>query len=248
MAQSSRMATACYRLTMLSMVLLFIPPLAASLSIIPPIAALAGFALSALLALVVVVIAALFTRRQPNRLSRKEMSVSSVLCLIPLTLLAMNVFLRGDVPPIHDISTDRSDPPQFIVAPSMRSASDNPFDYSPEVASQQREAYPDLSTEIVALPPTETLELARQVALSMDWEIYSWRPETGHFEAVDTTFWMGFKDDIAVRVQPASTPGGSQLDLRSASRVGVSDLGANADRIRQFLDAFKEALRQKAES
>lgn len=248
MAQSSRMATASYRLTMLSMGLLIIPPLAAGMSIIPPIAALAGFALSALLALVVVVIAALFTRRQPNRRSRKEMSVCSVLALIPLTLLAMNVFLRGDVPPIHDISTDRSDPPQFIVAPSMRSASDNQFDYSPQIATQQAEAYPDLSTEIVALPPTETLGLAREVAESMDWEVYSWRPETGHFEAVDTTFWMGFKDDVVVRVQAASTPGTTQMDLRSASRVGVSDLGANADRIRSFLEAFREALRERSES
>ncbi len=248
MAKSSRMATACYRLTMLSMGLLLVPPMLASISIIPPIAALAGFALSALLALVVVVIAALFTRRQPNRRSRKEMSVCSVLSLIPLALLAMNVFLRGDVPPIHDISTDRSDPPQFVVAASMRSASDNPLDYSPEVAAQQAEAYPDLGTETVALSPTETLELAREVALSLDWEIYSWRPETGQFEAVDTTFWMGFKDDIAVRVQPAASPGSSQLDLRSASRVGVSDLGANAERIRRFLEAFREALQNKAET
>jgi len=54
----------------------------------------------------------------------------------------------------------------------------------------------------------------------------------GRIEAVATTFWFGFKDDVVVRIAPAS--GGSKVDIRSVSRVGVSDVGANAERIRTF--------------
>jgi uncharacterized protein (DUF1499 family) len=52
-------------------------------------------------------------------------------------------------------------------------------------------------------------------------------------EATDTTFWFGFKDDVVVRVRPEGE--GSRIDVRSMSRVGVSDLGANAERVRKFL-------------
>jgi uncharacterized protein (DUF1499 family) len=57
-------------------------------------------------------------------------------------------------------------------------------------------------------------------------------------EAVDTTAVMAFKDDVAIRVRGGAQ--GTQIDLRSASRVGEGDLGANAKRIRAFLDAFQQ--------
>jgi uncharacterized protein (DUF1499 family) len=67
------------------------------------------------------------------------------------------------------------------------------------------------------------------------WDGKSWTPNAGEgrIEATDTTFWFGFKDDIVVRI--AATGHGSRLDVRSVSRVGVSDIGTNARRIRKFL-------------
>ncbi len=45
------------------------------------------------------------------------------------------------------------------------------------------------------------------------------------------TFWFGFKDDVVIRVRPVADGGSSRIDVRSISRVGLSDLGANAKRI-----------------
>jgi fatty-acyl-CoA synthase len=65
-------------------------------------------------------------------------------------------------------------------------------------------------------------------------------PEALRIEAVATTFWFGFKDDVVVRVRPGAA-GGSRVDVRSVSRVGQSDLGANAARIRRILDGLQGA-------
>src|SRR6266496_6138656 len=70
-------------------------------------------------------------------------------------------------------------------------------------------------------------------ARRMGWLIVAAAPAEGRLEASDTTRWFGFTDDIVVRVTAAPT--GSRIDVRSASRVGRSDLGVNAKRIRAFL-------------
>ena len=67
----------------------------------------------------------------------------------------------------------------------------------------------------------------------MGWEIVDANPGQGRIEATDATFWFGFKDDMVVRVAPTET--GSRVDVRSLSRVGRSDVGTNAKRIRAFL-------------
>jgi uncharacterized protein (DUF1499 family) len=80
---------------------------------------------------------------------------------------------------------------------------------------------------------------AEATARAMGWEIVAAEPGEGRIEATDTTMWFGFKDDIVIRIVPEGE--GSRLDIRSMSRVGKSDLGKNADRIRKFLAALKEA-------
>jgi uncharacterized protein (DUF1499 family) len=59
----------------------------------------------------------------------------------------------------------------------------------------------------------------------------------GRIEAVVTTRWFGFQDDVAIRIAPAGT--GSRVDMRSKSRVGRSDVGTNAQRIREFLGRMR---------
>ena len=71
----------------------------------------------------------------------------------------------------------------------------------------------------------------------MGWEVVAADPAAGRIEAVATTFWFGFKDDIVVRVAPAGA--GSLIDARSKSRVGVGDLGTNAQRLRAYLERLK---------
>jgi uncharacterized protein (DUF1499 family) len=76
----------------------------------------------------------------------------------------------------------------------------------------------------------------------MNWRIVEGNPSERRIEAVATTRWFGFKDDVVIRISPAEN-GGSVLDIRSVSRVGSSDLGTNARRIRTFLKAFSETVK-----
>lgn len=142
------------------------------------------------------------------------------------------------LPFIHDISTDTVNPPQFVDVVPLRSDAPNPVEYAGEdVAEQQIEAYPDLRTLVFPTPAAATFSRALDVARGMGWEIVAAKPDEGRIEATATTLWFGFKDDIVIRIEP--TASGSQLDIRSKSRVGRSDVGANAERIRAFTDAIE---------
>ena len=102
------------------------------------------------------------------------------------------------------------------------------------VAKLQQQGYPDIKSLIVKAPPAEAMQKAIDAARSSGWEIVSTDSPSGRLEATDTTMWFGFKDDIVVQVRPEAS-GGSRIDVRSVSRVGGSDVGANAKRIREFL-------------
>jgi uncharacterized protein (DUF1499 family) len=146
---------------------------------------------------------------------------------------------RG-VPPIHDISTDTADPPTFKAVLPLRAGASNTVEYGgEEIAAQQRKAYPDVQPLHLALPPAQAFERALRAARAMGWQIVLSAPEQGRIEATDTTAWFGFKDDVAVRVRPEA--GGSRVDVRSLSRVGRSDVGANASRIRRYLQRLRAA-------
>jgi uncharacterized protein (DUF1499 family) len=143
------------------------------------------------------------------------------------------------VPPIHDITTDTADPPKFVAVMPRRAASkSNPADYAGEaIAAQQRAAYPDVQPLRLAAPPPQAFDRALRAARDMGWEIVEAAPDQGRIEATATTPWFGFKDDVVVRVKPETD--GSRVDVRSLSRVGRSDLGANAKRIRRYLDRLR---------
>jgi len=143
------------------------------------------------------------------------------------------------VPPIHDITTDTADPPAFVAIRPLRAAAPNPVEYpGEEVARQQEEAYPDVRSHYLDQPPAEAFERALETARSMRWDIVDVEPDEGRIEATATTFWYGFKDDVVVRVTPRGE--GSLVDVRSASRVGRSDAGTNAKRIRTYLDRLAD--------
>lgn len=144
------------------------------------------------------------------------------------------------LPYIHDITTDTANPPQFVAVLPLRADAANPPEYAgEEVAAQQREAYPDIHPLQLPLAPERTFELALQTALGQGWEIVAAMPQDGRIEATATTFWFGFKDDVVIRV--TADNGGSRVDVRSKSRVGRSDVGANASRVRAFLGELGKA-------
>ena len=144
------------------------------------------------------------------------------------------------LPMIHDITTDTVNPPQFVEVVPLRANAPNPAAYpGDEVAGQQRLAYPDIQPLELSLAADLAFARALQTARELGWEIVSAAPAAGRIEATATTFWFGFKDDVVIRVEPADD--GSRLDIRSKSRVGRSDVGANAARIRNFVSSFERA-------
>lgn len=145
------------------------------------------------------------------------------------------------VPPIHDISTDTVNPPAFEEVAPLRADAPNPTAYpGEETAEQQREAYPDIETLKLEHPPETVLDMAVTTSQAMGWALVSVDAAEGRIEATDTTRWFGFKDDVVIRIR--ATPEGSELDIRSKSRLGQSDVGANAARIRTFQEELTRRL------
>jgi uncharacterized protein (DUF1499 family) len=143
------------------------------------------------------------------------------------------------VPRINDITTDTDNPPQFVaILKLLKSSENSPVYRGEEVAAQQRKAYPDIIPLILPVAEDLAFEKAMAVARQLGWQIIDADRNEGRIEAVDTTFWFGFRDDIVIRLRQQNS--GSRLDIRSESRVGVSDIGKNAERIRKFLRAMKE--------
>lgn len=142
------------------------------------------------------------------------------------------------VPPIHDITTDTLNPPEFVAILPLRGGAPNPPGYAgEEVARLQQEAYPDIRSYRIDAGAEIAFEQALVAARKMGWEIVAADPAAGRIEATATTFWYGFKDDVVVRI--SADNGNSVIDVRSKSRVGRSDLGVNASRIRVYLEALK---------
>jgi uncharacterized protein (DUF1499 family) len=149
--------------------------------------------------------------------------------------------IANRVPMIHDISTDTENPPTFVAVLALRMDAPNSAIYGgPEIAAKQHTAYPDIRPLVSDTPPAQAYEHARSIARQMCWKTVDENPAEGRIEATATTRWFGFKDDVVIRIAPAAS-NGSRVDIRSVSRVGLSDVGTNARRIRAFLKKFAEA-------
>jgi uncharacterized protein (DUF1499 family) len=150
--------------------------------------------------------------------------------------------MRTAVPPIHDITTDPDNPPAFAAAIVAARTADggNPVAYEgAKIAEQQRRAYPDIAPLNLALPPAAAFNRALDAAQRMGWTIVAADDRAGRIEASDRSRWFGFTDDIVVRITPSGS--GSRVDVRSSARLGRSDFGVNAARIRTYLGALRTA-------
>jgi len=169
----------------------------------------------------------------PRFASWRRAIAGRVAFTLPGALLMLSLLTAGNYPRIHDISTDLQDPPVFSAAGAKRGADSNSLEPDPQVMALQAGAYPGLKT----LRTTESFEAmfdrAVKTATDMGWDIYLQDRNAGVIEAVDTTAIMGFKDDVVIRLR--TNADGTLVDLRSVSRVGQGDMGANAKRIDAFL-------------
>lgn len=173
-----------------------------------------------------------------------------------------------DIPPIHDVSTNPEDPPQFSarIMAARKAVDANPVYplttplgameayHSPRFAGQAsrtvadlgRQAYPQLRTLTVETDRARLFAALAEEARHRGWTIQTNDPASGRFEATAETFWFGFNDDVAVRVRSAQAPGTLLVDARSTSRVGLSDLGTNAARLTDYLEAIAQRVRKPA--
>jgi uncharacterized protein (DUF1499 family) len=142
------------------------------------------------------------------------------------------------VPAIHDISTDLDNPPTFDAIVALRADAPNGLDRPPALAAQQREGYQDIAPVTLSMPLKQAFDRALATAQNEGWEIVTADAAGGRIEATDTTTWFGFKDDIVVRL--TAWGAGTRVDVRSVSRVGRSDVGTNARRIRDFLASLQD--------
>jgi uncharacterized protein (DUF1499 family) len=192
---------------------------------------LAGAILTLVLALIGIVVSA-------RRRSGMSTAVTALLlALAAVGSIGLVVRNAAGAPPIHDVTTDTDNPPQFVAVLPLRVGALNPVEYGgPETAARQHKSAADIGPLTLSLPPQAAFDRALAAARGMGWDLVASDPSAGRIEATDTTFWFGFKDDVVIRVAPAGT--GSRVDVRSLSRVGGGDLGTNAARIRKFLKAL----------
>lgn len=192
------------------------------------------------IAAAVVSLAGLVVTLMRPREGRRGIWLATMSLLVGLALVGIpGRFRMGPPkPPIHDITTDTQEPPEYVAVLPLRVNAPNTTVYGGEkIASQQRAAYPHLQALILNVPPSQAFDRALATVRDMGWELVAADGPAGRIEATDTTFWFGFKDDVVIRVRPAD--GGSRVDVRSLSRVGGGDAGTNAKRIRAYLDALR---------
>ena len=168
------------------------------------------------------------------------------LLAVPLYTLYM-VRIAKAIPPIHDISTDTEHPPAFAALLAGRRGVPNPPDYdgprlvrtdngrSYSTTALQKKFYGDIHSYALFTTPAKLFQRSANAARAMGWNVVAVTPDAqgGSIEATDTTFLFGLTDDIAIRVRPAGV--GARMDIRSKSRIGVSDYGENAARIRAYI-------------
>ncbi|MDR9419859.1 DUF1499 domain-containing protein [Gracilimonas sp.] len=145
--------------------------------------------------------------------------------------------IQKGYPPIHDISTDTLNPPEFDAIVPLRADAPNPPEYvRGEAAAAQEAYYGDIEPIEIALNYDEAYDRALETANDMSWTLVDENRQEGRIEAYDKVAWYGFIDDVVIRVDTTET--GSRIDIRSKSRIGRGDLGVNAKRIRTYIDEF----------
>ncbi|GJE41772.1 DUF1499 domain-containing protein [Methylobacterium soli] len=150
--------------------------------------------------------------------------------------------LRGlRLPALTDVTTDTENPPAFSHSRIAFAARDGRYPPDPGASARekQRAAYPQIAPLTLDIDADQAFELARKAAVNRRWQIVEairpgGRIGNGRIEAVSRGFLLNLPDDVTVRVRPRAD--GARVDVRSASRLGPRDLGANADRIRAYLD------------
>lgn len=199
----------------------------------------------------VAVAAMVLSHRARVRGLRTRNVLALAVALLFVGYLGMHIQTARSVPAIHDVTTDLEDVPQFR---ALRVREDNleniPGEDRPDLAGMEpeerwkalhREGYPDVKPVRVPWTVQETIGKAQALADKRGWEVAHVDPARGTLEATDTTRFFRFKDDVVMRARKDPEGKGTIVDMRSISRVGGSDVGMNAKRVREFLKDLRQS-------
>jgi len=198
--------------------------------------AYAGIA-AAVIALIALVAGVVVGNRRGIVLGVAALIIGGVVAYVPWSYRQVTYVL----PRINDITTDTANPPKFNAVLPMREAEKaGSATYDQKFAADQQRAYPDIAPTLTALPPADAFARALDAAKSLGWTIVASDPAQGTIEATQSSRWMGFTDDIAIRVAArADGQPGARIDIRSHSRQGRHDFGVNAARVRSWTAKLK---------
>ncbi|MCP4907550.1 MAG: DUF1499 domain-containing protein [bacterium] len=230
------MAAAAPKLSLIALALALVGLLGAYLGFFSPMAGfqtfVAGTLLGGFFCTALALIGLVLTRggRDPAGHTQALVGLSIALGLLIVVLAAAST--GGDAPPINDITTDLTDPPAFADNALVPEYAGRDMSYPAEFVAIVRKSYPDLEALRVDVGPTETFARAVAAAEGLGWEVVAKDAGAGAFYAHDVSAIFRFVDDVVVRIRPDGS--GARIDVRSKSRDGRGDLGANATRIRAF--------------
>jgi hypothetical protein len=225
------------RLGPLALALFVAAPALAMAGLVSPLMAFRLLAPALLCAVVALVAAVVLLVRGP----RGRAWMPLVTAGLPLLVVGLVLGQAAGLPVINDVSTDTADPPTFDAARRLPELDGVDLSWPPDFSAAVREGYPELPTLHTARPRAEVVAAAERAAARIGLEVHHTDWQAGRMEAVATSRLFRFKDDVVVRVRDA--PGGRVVvDVRSRSRVGKGDLGANAQRITAYLRALTEEL------
>ena len=234
--QTSRVARLAGNLGVAALVLFAAGPLGVQLGLLEPFVGFRTFLMGALMGLASLglgVLGLFFTRPAAYRVGRGRAALGAALGALITAVTMAGARSGAGVPAINDITTDPGDPPAFASDPWDHGRD---MAYPPEFAEIQRAGYPDLAPIAVPLPPPEALARVAELFASYGWTVAQTDPVSNTLVGSDTSPLFHFVDDIVVRVRPAGS--GSVVDVRSKSRVGRGDMGANAARIRKLREGL----------
>jgi uncharacterized protein (DUF1499 family) len=237
--QTSRVARLAGSLGVAAVVLFATGPLGIQLGALQPFTGFRIFLLGGLLGLLALatgVLGLFFTRPAAYRGGRPRALVGTVLGAIVTAAILMGARGGAGVPAINDITTNPADPPAFASDPWKQGRD---MSYPAGFAEQQRAGYPDLAPIVVAMPPAAALDRVASLFAQNGWVVTQKDPVSNTLTGTDTSRLFKFVDDIVVRARPQD--GGSVVDIRSKSRVGRGDMGANAARIRKLSAELKSS-------
>jgi uncharacterized protein (DUF1499 family) len=219
---------------MLAAMALVAGPLVAYLRLVPALLGFLLFALGGIVALLVT-LASLVQAARGRGFGR-----GAVVATIAAAVFVGAAVAGGGGPRINDFTTDTADPPRFVALAEVGPNPDRDLTYPPAFAAVQASCCADLAPARLDTAPATAFARAQRAAAAMPrWEVVAADAGDGRIEAIATTRLFGFKDDVVIRVRPGPD-GGSIVDVRSKSRDGQGDVGANAARIRAYLDALQK--------